>query len=353
MQNQVFSVLDLFCGSGAVTEGLKAEGFTVFAALDWDQISCQTYRLNHPEVRLLESDIRLISPTLLRKGMGFAGHLDLLVVCAPCQPFSSQNRQRSTSDTRANLILESIKFVKVFKPRVIFFENVKGIETTSVMNTLRDMLTGVGYSGGTPKVIDAAKCGVPQRRERCIMVVAKDQRVVKEFYDAIRFRPKVTVHNAIGFLKPLSSGEHDPGDSLHFARHHQQIVLDRLRYIPKNGGSRFALPENLELRCHKGRKNDFPDVYGRMRWEDVAPTLTTGCTDITKGRFAHPRDDRAITLREAALLQSFPMNYLFAGNPGQIAQQIGNAVPVNMVRTLGVPLLKCVRFAHRLEGERL
>ncbi len=115
---------------------------------------------------------------------------------------------------------------------------------------------------------------------------------------------RILVQDALKGLRRLCSGEKDAKDYLHFARNHKKIALDRLNYIPKNGGSRFSLPPHLELDCHKGKKG-YPDVYGRMKWEDVAPTLTTGCTDLTKGRFAHPEDDRAITLREAARLQTF------------------------------------------------
>jgi DNA (cytosine-5)-methyltransferase 1 len=116
--------------------------------------------------------------------------------------------------------------------------------------------------------------------------------------------------------------------------------LDRLALIPKNGGRRFSLPSRLELACHRGHSGH-PDVYGRMAWDDVAPTLTTGCTDVTKGRFAHPEEDRAITLREAALLQTFPTSYEFSGNASQIATQIGNAVPVRLISALS-PSLKSI-----------
>ena len=170
------------------------------------------------------------------------------------------------------------------------------------------------------------------------------------FYESIRIHPKISVFDAIGNLPPLSSAQCDPDDSLHFARRHKPIVLERLSHIPKDGGkSRSALPDELELQCHKGRVNYFPDVYGRLKWNDIAPTLTTGCTDVTKGRFAHPRDDRAITLREAAILQSFPKHYRFFGTPNQIARQIGNAVPVKMVRTLAASIVQSVIAARSNE----
>lgn len=343
------TAIDIYCGSGAVTEGLKAEGVSILAAIDNDPIACQTFRLNHPEVHLFESDIRRLNPEELRESIGYAAPLNLLVVCAPCQPFSSQNRKRSTDDPRADLVLESLKFVKEFAPEVVFFENVPGIAISGSLHNLRQKLAKLGYLLGAPKTLNAANCGVPQRRERCIMIAARDQEAIDAFYGSIRNQPTVTVRQAIGGLKQLCTGEHDPDDQLHFARKHQPIVLQRMRHIPQDGGSRLSLPPELELECHKGRKNDFPDVYGRMKWDDVAPTLTTGCTDVTKGRFAHPRDNRAITLREAALLQSFPPNYRFFGNPGQIARQIGNAVPVNMIRTLAPSLKHCLTTIRNSE----
>ncbi len=338
-----FNAIDIYCGSGAVTEGMKAEGITVLAAIDNDPIACETYRLNHPEVHLFPSDIRTLNPAAIRKNINFSGRLDLLVVCAPCQPFSSQNRKRTADDHRADLVLESLKFIKEFEPEVVFFENVPGIAISGPLHSLRHNLAELGYTLAEPKTLNAAECGVPQRRERCIMVAARNRECINAFYDSVNARPTVTVRQTIGGLRQLCSGERDPDDPLHFARNHQPIVLQRLQHIPEDGGSRLSLPPELELKCHKGRKNDFPDVYGRMRWDDVAPTLTTGCTDVTKGRFAHPRDNRAITLREAALLQSFPPYYRFSGNSGQIARQIGNAVPVNMIRTLAPALKHCLR----------
>lgn len=346
MKRAEFTAIDIYCGSGAVTEGLKAEGISVVAAVDNDPIACETYRLNHPEVHLLESDIRKLNPADIRFEIKFTGRLDFLIVCAPCQPFSSQNRKRSADDTRADLVLESLKFVKEFRPEVVFFENVPGIAISGPLQNLRRDLAGLGYTLSEPKTLNAADCEVPQRRERCIMIAVRNPDGIGVFYESISSRPAVTVRQAIGMLSPLQSGERDLHDPLHFARKHQPIVLKRLQHIPKDGGSRLSLPPELELACHKGRKNDFPDVYGRMKWDDVAPTLTTGCTDVTKGRFAHPRDNRAITLREAALLQSFPPNYRFHGNSGQIARQIGNAVPVNMIRTLAPSLKNCLSITR-------
>lgn len=347
------TAIDLYCGSGAITEGLKNEGFRVLAAVDNDAGACKTYRTNHPDVWLLEENIREISAESLKEELRLHHQLDLLVVCAPCQPFSNHNKNRGSDDPRTDLIMQSLKFIKAFSPRAVLFENVPGIAVIGPLGSLKEELANVGYCLGDPINLDAADYGVPQRRQRCIMLAAADMATVRYFAKAITIRPRKSVRDAIGDLKPLTAGQRDPVDPLHFARNHKPIALERLRHIPKDGGSRIALPPELELACHKGRKNDFPDVYGRMKWDDVAPTLTTGCTDITKGRYAHPVDDRAISLREAALLQSFPRDYKFVGTPGQIAKQIGNAVPVAMARALAQPLKNILLVMQRTERTAL
>jgi DNA (cytosine-5)-methyltransferase 1 len=326
------TAVDLFCGSGGVTAGLKAADWNVIAAVDNDPVASATYRLNHPEVTFIEDDISAsLTATLLAEAV--AEHsIDLLVICAPCQPFSSQNRKRG-DDAREQLILKSLALVDIVDPKLIFFENVPGLAGPSyrtILDELKLELTARGYFMTDPLVKDAAEFGVPQRRRRCIMLASKNSGSLLAFTSADLRQPQRTVYDAISRLLPLESGQMDPSDPLHFARTHTALALERLRNVPHDGGSRRSLPATLELECHKGSKA-FPDVYGRMRWHRVAPTLTTGCTDVTKGRFAHPEQDRAITLREAARLQTFEDDYQFTGNRAQIERQIGNAVPPLMI----------------------
>lgn len=325
------TAVDLFCGSGAVSLGLKTAGFKVLGAVDIDPTACETYRANHPEVDLFEGDIK--DPTIPgRFSRLLNGPLDLLAVCAPCQPFSNRNRRRSNEDLRRNLIMESIPFVRTLQPKLVFFENVPGLGRQPIFNRLATELTRLGYHLSEPTKLDAAELGVPQRRQRMVLVGAQSKELLQQAIDIV-YPSKMTVRDAIGDLPtPSVKGKPPTTDSLHFSRTHAAITLKRLKFIPKDGGSRDSLPERLQLACHKGRnKNSFPDSYGRMKWDDVAPTLTTGCTDLTKGRYTHPEQDRAITLREAARLQSFPDRYVFRGNSSQIATQIGNAVPPRMM----------------------
>ena len=332
---------DLFSGSGAVTAALKHSGFNVVIAVDNDATACETYRLNHSEVSLYEGDIRKFRADKLSIPSG----VDLLVVCAPCQPFSSQNRKRG-KDSRAKLVLESIKFIRHLSPKLVFFENVPGLVSSQVFSKLSERLSRAEYRLSEARMFDAADFGVPQRRNRCVLMASKSEEAIAHFNNFTPKKVRKTVWEAIGDLPLIQSGEADPVDSLHKARSHKKIVLERLKYIPMDGGSRSSLPSDLCLPCHQRTgNNSFSDVYGRMRWHDVAPTLTTGCTDLTKGRFVHPDQDRAITLREAAILQGFPRDYKFAGNSGAIANQIGNAVPVGLVEGLALLMRQMIAMA--------
>ncbi|CAI0819078.1 Modification methylase HaeIII [Serratia entomophila] len=332
--------LDLFCGSGAVSLGLRQAGFNVVGAVDFDVGACHTYRANHPTVRLLEKDIRDVDPDDFEDLI--QGALDLLVVCAPCQPFSSQNQYKRKDDSRRNLVGESKRFIERFNPSLVFLENVPGLASTEIFDEFRGWLKQVGYNVAEPMRVDAADLGVPQRRTRMILVAAKGVSLVNAI--DIAYQDKKTVAEAIQDLTVPPVGREAAGaDPLHYARKHSVINIERLKHTPIDGGGRDSHPPHLQLTCHINTKNtSFSDSYGRMRWADVAPTLTTGCTDITKGRYAHPVQHRAITLREAARLQSFPDDYVFWGNSSQIATQIGNAVPPAMMKTIALSLKKAL-----------
>ena len=339
------TAIDLFCGSGGATAALKRAHFRVVAAVDNDPSACESYRQNNRSVRLYEHDIRTLSPEDVAEECLDGIGLDLLVVCAPCQPFSSQNRARA-EDKRAKLLLEASRFAECLKPKVIFVENVPGLafESNAGLLTKFKRKCGPEYNFSDPLMVDAADYGVPQRRRRCLLMASREGRVPDLPTPLTPTGNRKTVRDAISHLPELAAGEYDDADPLHLTRNHAPITLERLKAIPEDGGSRSALPKRLRLKCHTDA-NSFPDVYGRMAWDDVAPTLTTGCTDLTKGRFAHPEQNRAITLREAARLQTFPDQYLFAGSPKVIAEQIGNAIPPALVSALAPTLRSSIRQA--------
>ena len=337
------TVVDLYSGCGGVTAALRWQRFKVVAAVDNDPLAGETYRRNNPGVHLFVRDIREVNPVDIRENQLNSADLDLLIVCSPCQPFSNQNRNRG-NDARADLILEATRFAEILKPKIIFFENVPGLsrpEISEVIVDLRNELKIAGYRLSEPSTVDLADYGVPQRRLRFVLFASRLECSIELPEPTTPKDHRNTVRMAIGDLPRLKSGNFDKRDPLHFARNHQPIALARMAHIKKNGGDRFSLPPELELKCHRG-KTGYPDVYGRMWWDRVAPTLTTGCTDVTRGRFMHPRDTRAISLREAARLQSFTDDYLFAGNPGQIATQIGNAVPPAFIEAIAPTLRRAL-----------
>lgn len=317
------TAVDLFCGCGGLTVGLKRAGFKVIGAVDIDALAVKTYKANHPDVRVWEADIRELEPSHIVTALGLAGRrLDLLAGCPPCQGFSTirtLNGALVIEDPRNDLLLEFQRFVEALRPRAVMLENVPGLAKDERFSVFYRRMEELGYHG-RHCIHDAADYGVPQRRRRLIYIAGLGFPI--PFADPTHRRK--TVRDAIGGLP--KAGE--SGDPVHdMPEHRTQRVMELIRRIPKNGGSRTDLPEEYQLECHK-RCKGFKDVYGRMCWDDVAPTITSGCFNPSKGRFLHPEEDRAITMREAALLQGFPRRYKFpAGNKSALALMIGNALP--------------------------
>jgi DNA (cytosine-5)-methyltransferase 1 len=315
---------DLFSGCGGLTLGLKQAGFRVVGAIDVDPLSAETYKANHRDVKVWQDDIRNLEPSQLLEELGLKeGKLDLLAGCPPCQGFSTMrtlNGAVRVDDPRNDLLLEFHRFVKVIRPRTIMMENVPGLADDEMFKTFCRRMKKLGYVGNH-RILNAAQFGVPQRRRRLIYLAGLGLRIPF----ARPIRGLRTVADAIqGLPKPGKSG-----DPLHdMPEHRTPGIMKIIRRIPKNGGSRLDIPEEFQLACHK-RCNGFKDVYGRMAWWDVAPTITSGCFNPSKGRFLHPQEDRAITMREAALLQGFPPRYKFpvTGNKSAVASMIGNALP--------------------------
>lgn len=321
--------MDLFCGCGGLTLGLKLAGFRVVGAVDADPLAVETYRVNHPEVPVWETDIRRLEVSEVMERLRLTrGELDLLAGCPPCQGFSSirtLNGTRTVNDDRNDLVFDFLRFVEGFLPKTVMMENVPALITDSRMETVCRALRELGYSG-EPRILDAADFGVPQRRRRMILMAGRFGPI--EY--AAPSKEKVTVWESIGNLpRPGESG-----DPLHdFPEKRSSRVLEVIRRIPHDGGSRTDLGPDQQLACHM-KCNGFKDVYGRMRWGSVAPTITGGCTNPSKGRFLHPDQDRAITLREAALLQTFPPDYWFSlrRGKGAAAALIGNALPPKFIQ---------------------
>jgi len=335
-----FTALDLFCGCGGLTVGLKKAGFTVLGAVDVDLLSLETYRANHPEVTTWKADIRELKVADVRRALGLRkGSLDLLAGCPPCQGFSTMrtlNGARRVEDPRNDLLFEFQRFVKVLRPKTVMMENVPGLAKDRRFGDFCRSMEAMGYKGDY-RILDAAEYGVPQRRRRLIYLAGLGETI--PFAPPIRRR--LTVRDAIGGLPAAGSS----GDPVHdIPERRTRRVVELIKRIPKNGGSRLDLPPQEQLECHK-RCDGFSDVYGRMAWDQPAPTITSGCFNPSKGRFLHPDEDRAITMREAALLQGFPRRYKFpcTDNKSAIAWMIGNALPPPFIAAHARSILRVLR----------
>lgn len=319
-----FSAIDLFSGCGGLSLGLRRAGFRVLAAVDNDALSTSTYEKNHKRALVMKEDIRSVDALDLMEELKLtSGSLDLIAGCPPCQGFSTLrtlNGSRAVTEPLNDLVYDFVRFVSVFLPKTVMMENVPALLKDDRLHKMTQELKDLGYTCAA-KLFNAERFGVPQRRLRLILFASR--------HDCPPFahprRRRRTVSQAIRRLPQPEQSE----DPLHnYAVNRAKHVMSLIRRIPKNGGSRTDLPDVDQLECHQ-RLDGFRDVYGRMAWNEPAPTITGGCINPSKGRYVHPTEDRAITLREAALLQGFPMSYDFDLSNGRYpaAQMIGNAFP--------------------------
>jgi DNA (cytosine-5)-methyltransferase 1 len=328
--------IDLFCGLGGVSEGLRQAGYNVVGAIDIDALSCRTYRLNHTGL-LWERDIRELSGGVMLEQLNLKpGQVSLLAACPPCQGFSTlrtKNGRQRNQDRRNDLIFDVIRIARAVKPLTIMFENVPGLTKDARYRVFLKQLQRLRYQLKW-RILNTADFNVPQRRRRLVLLASR----LGEPSFAVPSRRRPTVRCAIGSLHTPKRSR----DPFHNYSTDRSVKIEkRIRRIPADGGSRRALGKAGQLPCHK-RSNGFKDVYGRMAWDKPAPTITGGCINPSKGRFLHPRQHRAITLREAALLQTFPKKYKFPLHHGRypIAELIGNALPPEFIRRQAIALLE-------------
>lgn len=336
-----FRAIDLFCGCGGLTVGLKQAGFHVVGAVEVDSLAVETYQKNHPEVHIWHQDIRKLTSPMILKALGLRpGGLDLLAGCPPCQGFSAMRRlngARRVRDEQNNLVFDFLRLVRGLRPKAIMLENVPGLADNNRFPKLKAALKRLGYIVNA-EVKDTRHYGVPQRRRRLILLAGVNMEIPFGGIDP-------TVHTVRGAFAKLGK-QRAARDTLHnLPEMRSEKVKKLIREIPKNGGSRQDLGNKRQLRCHK-KCDGFKDVYGRMKWDDVAPTITGGCCNPSKGRFLHPTKNRTITLREAALLQSFSPDYYFSLGRGKFAaaQMIGNALPPEFIRRHAVEIAKALKF---------
>lgn len=345
------TLIDLFCGCGGASLGFIRKGFKIVAALDKDPKAVETYSHNigiRPLVGHIENarGKEILKATGLKKG-----EPTVLIGCPPCQGFTIHRGKAGRRDRRNGLVEVYIERVKEIMPLFVVFENVPGIlrdHGKKHFELFLERLDDLGYTA-VWDVLQAADYGVPQLRKRVVAIASRDKSLKLRLPEATHAKNPAsgrkswrTVRDAIGDLPPLRSGESSPAVPNHVVPNHSPRILKLIQHIPKDGGSRCDLPRRLRLKCHL-RHNGHRDVYGRMRWDAPAPTLTYGCTNPSRGRFIHPEQDRAITPREAARLQSFPDDFIFHSAPTHAATHIGNAVPILLAQKIGGVIMRLLQ----------
>lgn len=336
-------VLDFFSGCGGASRGFQDAGMDVVFAVDWDADASRTFKRNFPEATFDSKDIREVDEDRVHELVAEQRpHRVLFCGCAPCQPFTKQNttRPKPNDDERVPLLLEFLRFIRRCEPDVVFVENVPGIQNVHPdSEPLRSFLRGLeeaGYSEPTCESVALKWYGVPQGRRRFLLLASRHGPLAlpPQTHGPGTPNPEfATVRDWIGDLPELQAGEAHAEIDDHRAARLSALNLERIRETPEGGGNR-DWPQRLQLKCHQGT-NGYTDVYGRMSWDRPASGLTTRCISYSNGRFGHPDQDRAISVREAACLQTFPMDFRFSGSLNSRARQIGNAVPVRLTTVVG------------------
>jgi DNA (cytosine-5)-methyltransferase 1 len=351
--NDPLTAVDLFSGAGGLTLGLKQTGINVVAAVEIDPRVAKTYAVNHPEVKLLIKDARdvtgkeILKATKLKK-------IDLVTGCPPCQGFSKLTYKYKREDPRNELIMEMARLIEELRPKIVMMENVPGIETRgkSILKRFVDRFKAEGYVINQG-VLQMADYGVPQSRRRFVLVAGRGFEIP---LPSVTHNPKgnkekglfpwVTIGDVIKYMPPpisFSVAKRRGGAQLfnwHVVSELQEISIQRLKVLG-SGGNRAALPKDLRPPCHKNSDKGFDNVYGRLKWDMVAPTITRGFTTTCMGRFGHPEELRALSVREAALIQTFPLNYKFEAEFLKTAcDLVGNAFPPKFAKRLAQTCLE-------------
>lgn len=326
-------VVDFFCGAGGTSCGARMAGAHILLGIDRDPGVGDTFTLNNRNANgelptFLCADVAALPPEKLREFVDPVTHRPLAVVgCPPCQPFTNLKTDKRRSDADRSALREFIRQVRALSPDYVVIENVPGIRSAKYGNIWADALNDLRQCGFTQikeDVVNARNFGVPQNRRRTLLVGARTGPA--PWPQATHTEQFVTVRDTLAGLPPLSPGQQDPLDPLHLASNLSPTNLKRIMAVPEGGGRR-TWPDELQLDCYRSH-DGHTDVYGRMHWDRPAPTLTTRFVSLSNGRFGHPSEHRAITPREGALLQAFPLDYQFHGTSRDMrVTHIGNAVP--------------------------
>lgn len=338
--------VDLFCGIGGLSHGLLKEGFDIIAGIDNDG-SCRFGYEHNNRAKFIQKDISRVSSEEINRLFGNEENtIKVLVGCAPCQPFSKLNLKRITQK-QLEPLEKFAELVSEISPEIVSMENVAGLanmEKYPIFKTFVDTLKKNNYKYAY-KVVNLSEYGIPQRRRRLVLLASRFGEI--ELIEKTHKNKKITVRDVISNLEKIGAGETSEKDPLHRARSLSSLNLKRIKATPHDGGNSASWDEELLLECHKkdSGKTYRKSVYGRMRWDEPAPTMTTQCLGIGNGRFGHPEQDRAISMREAAIFQTFPEEYKFVAPnepifASHMAKFIGNALPVKLGSVIGKSIKK-------------
>ena len=348
-------VYDFFVGCGGASRGFQDAGMNIAFALDKDADARKTFESNFPDAHFELADIRKINTDAIQRRVKSEQPRPVLFSgCAPCQPFTKQTTKLpdSSKDERIPLLIHFGELIKICRPDIVFVENVPGLQKldhkTQPFGTFLSQLKESGYQVNY-RPVPLAKYGIPQTRRRLVLLASRLGKIQlpdethgpgtsNEQYD--------TVHNWISHLPPIQAGEEHRDIPNHRAAKLSALNLSRVE-VTREGGGHRDWPDHLKLKCHKSFSG-YTDVYGRMSWNAPAPALTTRCTSYSNGRFGHPEQDRAISIREAACLQTFPEDFVFEGSMASMARQIGNAVPVHFAKLIGQHFIKHLKDVERI-----
>ncbi len=333
-------VIDLFCGIGGLTHGLVQEGFNVVAGIDND-VSCRYGYESNNDARFIHTDIMDVSADFINRlfGKNYSG-TRILVGCAPCQPFSILN-SASVKRQQFNLLMQFGRLVRAVRPTIVLMENVAGLAKMEKHPDFKYFLDQLHQDYHVHyEIVDFSEYGVPQRRKRLVLF-GSTQSEIRLIAPTHKLK-KVTVRDALSDVESIEAGECSVTDPLHIASKLSPLNLLRIQSTKHDGGNSKSWDENLLAECHRKKSGQTYrcSVYARMHWDQPGPTITTQFNHFGTGRFGHPEQNRAISLREAALLQTFPQDYEFT-KPGEpisikkVAKFIGNAVPVKFGKVVG------------------
>lgn len=349
-RNLKIEAIDLFCGAGGLSYGLREAGINIVAGIDLDPACKYAYETNNHtkfyQADITKLDIRGISELYT------TGAIRLLAGCAPCQPFSSYSNGRDVkSDSKWGLLYHFARLIRELEPDLVTMENVPRVTKHAPYQEFVETLKVLGYEVDA-QVVYCPDFGIPQSRKRFVLLASKLGKVFLEPMGGKTDSCLTTVRSAIGHLPLLSAGQAFNGDPLHKARTLTPINLKRIR-ASKPGGTWHDWPVELRADCHRREKgSSYKSVYSRMRWDAPSPTITTQCYNFGTGRFGHPEQDRGITLREAAILQTFPQKYVFLPHDmpvsfAKVGRLIGNAVPPKLGEAIGRSFINHVRHTRR------